>query len=82
MVTVQADSFEVSGNVTLTSDYSFRGWSQTTRDPAIQGGFDIEFEEGFLHRNMGVKCQFRFEHNDGMGSLCGLFVFHQRGLFL
>lgn len=47
MVTVQADSFEVSGNVTLTSDYSFRGWSQTTRDPAIQGGFDIEFEEGF-----------------------------------
>ena len=38
---------EVSGNVTLTSDYSFRGWSQTARDPAIQGGFDVGFESGF-----------------------------------
>ena len=37
---------EVSGNVTLASDYSFRGWSQTQRDPAIQGGFDVEFESG------------------------------------
>ncbi|MCY4057111.1 MAG: TorF family putative porin [Gammaproteobacteria bacterium] len=38
---------EVAGNVTLTSDYSFRGWSQTGRDPAIQGGFDVSFEGGF-----------------------------------
>ena len=37
---------EVSGNVTLASDYSFRGISQTTRDPAIQGGFDIETDFG------------------------------------
>lgn len=47
MTSLQAESIEISGNVTLTSDYSFRGWSQTSRDPAIQGGFDIEFEEGF-----------------------------------
>ena len=38
---------EVEGNVTLASDYSFRGWSQTQRDPAIQGGFDVGFESGF-----------------------------------
>ena len=38
---------EISGNVTLASDYSFRGWSQTTRDPAIQGGFDLDFGNGF-----------------------------------
>lgn len=38
---------EVSGNVTIASDYSFRGWSQTTRDPAIQGGFDIATDSGF-----------------------------------
>ena len=38
---------EVAGNVTLASDYSFRGWSQTSRDPAIQGGFDVAFESGF-----------------------------------
>ena len=38
---------EASGNVTLASDYSFRGWSQTARDPAIQGGFDIALDGGF-----------------------------------
>ena len=38
---------EIEGNVTLTSDYSFRGWSQTMRDPAIQGGFDVAFDSGF-----------------------------------
>ena len=42
-----ANAQEFSGNVTMTTDYSFRGWSQTTRDPAIQGGFDIEFDGGF-----------------------------------
>lgn len=42
-----AAAAEASGNVTLASDYSFRGWSQTGRDPAIQGGFDVGFESGF-----------------------------------
>lgn len=36
----------IDGNVTLASDYSFRGWSQTQRDPAIQGGFDVAFSSG------------------------------------
>jgi len=38
---------ETSANVTLASDYSFRGVSQTTRDPAIQGGFDATWSSGF-----------------------------------
>ena len=37
---------EISGNVTLATDYSVRGWSQTTRDPAIQGGFDYAADSG------------------------------------
>ncbi len=37
---------EVSANMTLATDYSFRGWSQTTRDPAIQGGIDVAFDNG------------------------------------
>lgn len=41
-----ASAGEISGNVTVATDYSFRGWSQTTRDPAIQGGFDYGFESG------------------------------------
>ncbi len=38
---------EVSANVTMASDYSFRGVSQTDRDPAIQGGFDVAWDSGF-----------------------------------
>lgn len=35
-----AANAEVSANVSLTSDYVFRGVSLTDNDPAIQGGFD------------------------------------------
>ncbi len=34
----------VSANVSLTSDYIFRGVSLSSNDPAIQGGFDYESE--------------------------------------
>lgn len=37
---------EISGNVSLMTDYRFRGISQTGRDPAIQGGFDYAHESG------------------------------------
>ncbi len=33
-------SAEITGNVALTSDYKFRGISQTDESPAIQGGLD------------------------------------------
>ncbi|HQS98698.1 MAG: hypothetical protein B7Y26_05750 [Hydrogenophilales bacterium 16-64-46] len=36
----------LSGNVTLTSDYVFRGISQTGGDPAIQGGLDYTHASG------------------------------------
>ncbi|MFC2952886.1 TorF family putative porin [Marinicaulis aureus] len=36
-----------SANVTLTSDYRFRGVSQTEEDLALQGGFDAAHESGF-----------------------------------
>ncbi len=35
-----------TGNVALTSDYVFRGISQSDGDPAIQGGFDYTNEVG------------------------------------
>lgn len=41
-----ADEHEISGNVALTTDYRFRGISQTNRDPAIQGGLDYAHESG------------------------------------
>lgn len=36
-----------TGNVALTSDYVFRGVSQTQGSPAIQGGFDYSHASGF-----------------------------------
>jgi len=41
-----ASAVETSGNVTLATDYRFRGISQGDRSMAIQGGFDIEAESG------------------------------------
>lgn len=38
--------FSMSANLTLTTDYLYRGLSQTSGDPAIQGGFDIEHDSG------------------------------------
>ncbi len=38
---------EISANVTLASDYIFRGVSQTDNQIAIQGGFDWGHDSGF-----------------------------------
>ncbi len=37
---------EFSANVTLTTDYMYRGISQTNEGPAIQGGFDYAHSSG------------------------------------
>jgi len=39
--------FTFSANVTIASDYRFRGISQTENDFALQGGFDVSHESGF-----------------------------------
>jgi uncharacterized protein (TIGR02001 family) len=49
---------EVSGNVALTSDYRFRGISQSDEDAAIQGGFDVAFEPGFYVGTWGSVVDF------------------------
>lgn len=38
--------FESSASVALTTDYVWRGVSQTNNDPAIQGSFDVTHESG------------------------------------
>jgi len=43
-----AQDVTITGNVALATDYAFRGISQTTEAPAIQGGFDATFgDSGF-----------------------------------
>ena len=38
---------EIEANVALSTDYVFRGFSQTDEEPAISGGFDYSFDNGF-----------------------------------
>lgn len=49
---------EVSGNVALTSDYVWRGVSQSDSDPAIQGGFDYAHDSGFYAGVWGSTVDF------------------------
>ena len=53
----------VSANVAFTSDYVWRGMTQSD-GPAIQGGFDFEDESGFYAGIWGSNVNF----NDGAGS--------------
>jgi uncharacterized protein (TIGR02001 family) len=41
-----AQAAEISANVALTSDYRFRGISQSDESIALQGGFDLGFDNG------------------------------------
>ena len=42
-----ASPHTLTGNFTLTSDYRFRGISQTNKSPAVQGGIDYSHSSGF-----------------------------------
>ncbi|MBU0499460.1 MAG: TorF family putative porin [Gammaproteobacteria bacterium] len=43
-----ASDWSLGGNLALTSDYLFRGFTQTDARPAIQGGLDLTHASGFL----------------------------------
>lgn len=49
---------QISSNVTLTTDYIFRGVSQTLNEPAIQGGFDWAASSGFYVGVWGSNVDF------------------------
>ena len=42
-----ASAVEISGNVALSSDYIWRGMTQTDGDVALSGGFDLTTDMGF-----------------------------------
>ena len=42
---------QVTGNMSLTSDYRFRGISQSQNAPAVQGGIDYSHDSGFYVGN-------------------------------
>lgn len=53
----------LSGSVTVTSDYAFRGISQTLEKPAIQGGIELAHPSGFYLGTWGSSLNFGEEVN-------------------
>lgn len=58
MASPNALAAEVTANVGLTSDYLFRGISQSGTEAAIQGGFDVDFGNGFYAGTWGSSVDF------------------------
>lgn len=54
---------DLSANVTLATDYTFRGWSQTDEKGAIQGGFQADFDSGFYLGTWASSVNFGSESN-------------------
>jgi uncharacterized protein (TIGR02001 family) len=52
------DGFEASASAALTTDYVWRGVSQTNNEPAIQGSFDISHESGVYVGVWGSNVEF------------------------
>jgi uncharacterized protein (TIGR02001 family) len=46
-VNLPGTSFSLTSNVSYTSEYIYRGVSESNGDPAIQGGFDLSHTGGF-----------------------------------
>lgn len=57
-VVASAQAAEISGNVTLATDYVWRGVSQTDEAAAIQGGFDVATDSGLYAGVWGSNIAF------------------------
>ena len=57
----------IAANVTVVSDYRYRGISQTNFKPAIQGGFDYAHESGFYIGNWNSSITWVSDANSAGG---------------
>jgi uncharacterized protein (TIGR02001 family) len=61
-----ASEHTFTGNLTVASDYRFRGISQTFKRPAVQGGFDYAHSSGFYVGNWNSSVS-SVQYNNGAG---------------
>jgi uncharacterized protein (TIGR02001 family) len=54
----RANAADFTGNATLTSDYVWRGSTQTHGDPAVQAGFKVAGASGFYGSVWGSSVEF------------------------
>lgn len=65
--------WEFAGEVTITTDYVWRGVSQTSEDPALQAGFEASHSSGFYAGVWGSNVDFD-DPDDGIDLEVDLFV--------
>jgi len=66
-VAMAEDASPLSVNVGFTTDYIFRGISQTSASPAIQGGIDYAHESGFHAGVWASNISWISDFNPGVG---------------
>lgn len=64
-----ADKSPITGNVALTSNYIWRGFSQTAEQMAIQGGFDYAHDSGLYVGTWGSNVNFGQLEDPGVTDL-------------
>ena len=60
---VPVSAFEVSANLAITSNYVWRGMTQTANSPAVQGGIDLGYN-GFYLGTWGSNVEFGDTNNN------------------
>jgi len=71
---------EVTGNLGLTSDYRFRGVSQSQNAPAVQGGVDYAHASGFYVGNWNSSVASQL-YTNGAGVESDLYAGFKREIF-
>jgi uncharacterized protein (TIGR02001 family) len=71
---------DVTGNLGLTSDYRFRGISQTQNAPAVQGGIDYAHSSGFYVGNWNSSVSSSM-YTNGAGVESDLYVGYKKDVY-
>ena len=71
---------QVTGNLGLTSDYRFRGISQTQNAPAVQGGIDYAHSSGFYVGNWNSSVSSQL-YTNGSGVESDLYVGWKKDIY-
>lgn len=80
MATITAAHAQVTGNLGLTSDYRFRGISQTQNAPAIQGGIDYAHSSGLYIGNWNSSVSSQM-YNNGSGVESDVYAGYKKDIY-
>jgi len=80
LITATAAQAQITGNLGLTSDYRFRGVSQTQNAPAVQGGIDYNHVSGLYIGNWNSSVSSQM-YTNGAGVESDVFAGFRKQVF-